>query len=897
MPLAAGTRLGAFEILALLGKGGMGEVYRARDPKLGRDVALKIIPSELAADPERLARFRREAHLLASLNHQNVASIYGLEEADGKPFLVLELADGEDLSHRLTRGAIPVEESLEIARQIAEALEEAHEHGIVHRDLKPANIKLTLDGKVKVLDFGLAKAYGGDTAEESSSDSQSPTMSAQATKAGLILGTAAYMSPEQARGKPVDKRADIWAFGVVLFEMLTGKRLFTGGTVSDTLASILKEEPDWTLLPVDTPRKLGDLLHRCLRKEVRNRLHDIGDARIEIEELENRGPEADESPAEITHRASWRPWLPWSVASVMALLAVFALGRSDPAAVLTPSTTRFTIPAAIRDGVTMAFSADGSRLAYSGQGADGVWRLYVREMSSFESKPIPGTEGASLPFFSPDGQWIGFHSSDYELMKVSLGGGLPFSLGLTQGTRSGASWGSDGSIVVQRAFGTGLVLIPAEGGGEPLPLTRIDPTRGERHHRFPVFLPGAREVLFTILSGISGEKHHVAVISLDDGETKVLTTGIDAHYVSTGHLIFMRGETLMAAPFDPDRLELTDAATVVLGSVANSGLRGGKGAYSVSLNGSIAYVAEAARTERELVWVDRDGNAELITEQRHRFFMPRLSPDGRQLVVSILEDDRFGVWTYSLERDTLTRITREGSSGYGLWSSNGAALSFTSDRAGPINVFRQPTAAPGAVELLASHDNTTLLGSWSPDGQELLVTIISPDTLGDIAVITPGSGDDPRALIETPNDEYSPEFSPDGKWIAYASDESGGLGVYVQSYPGLETKELVGTSSGADGEPKWSPDGRELFYRDGTRMMAVSVDLGPEISMGRPRVLFDGPYDGDLEGITGYDISADGSRFLMVRPTTEATALEPKGIHVVLNWVDELKAKMTEAGQ
>ena len=704
--MEAGTLLGPYEILEPLGAGGMGEVYRARDPRLERDVAIKVLPALSglgAGDPDGQARFEREAKLLAQLNHPNIATIHGFEESGGVHFIAMELVEGESLAEWIAvqgattatsasdASASGLEDVLQIARQVALALEAAHRAGVIHRDLKPANVQIAHDGVVKVLDFGLAKAYEVDVASATISPdiTRSPTMAA-ATRAGLILGTAAYMSPEQARGAVLDERTDIWSFGCLLFELLAGQRPFPGATASDTMTSILKDEPDWELLPQSAA--LRRLLRRCLRKKPDARLHDIADARIEIDEILDGADEQDgateSSPG--ARAPMWRVALSWMVVAAMSLgMLGMALRRSpEPVEEVVPAPTRFTVTAPTSEELTLALSADGSQLVYTVTGEDGVSRLYLREMSSLEAEVVPQTEGARFPFFSPDGKWIGFYDG-MRVVKVSLGGGAPFPIAGLENT-TGASWGRDGRIVAQRGFGTGLVSVP-EGGGEPTPITQIDLARGERHHLIPSILPGGRAALFTILRGISSERREVAVVSLESGEIRVLTSGRDARYAPSGHLLFMRRDALMAAPFSLETLTLEGEPAVIIGSVDTYGeSRGLQGIYDIAANGTFVYVAEETPAEgNELVWVDREGNPELITEARHIYANPRLSPDGKLLLVSILEEDRFAVWVYSFERDTLTRITAtENSSAFGVWHPDGTTLGFTSDLAGPVNVFR-----------------------------------------------------------------------------------------------------------------------------------------------------------------------------------------------------------------
>jgi serine/threonine protein kinase len=888
--MESGTRLGPYEILEPLGAGGMGEVYLAEDTRLSRRVAIKVLPEDVASDRDRLERFEREARLLAQLNHANIATIHGLEDADGVRFIVMERVEGENLAERLAAGPLDLSATIAIGRQIADAFAAAHSAGIIHRDLKPANVMLTPEGKVKVLDFGLAKTYAGEGGGASGSVdmSASPTMLA-ATGAGVILGTAGYMSPEQARGGTLDRRTDIWSLGCVLFEMLAGERAFQGDTVSDTMAAILKEEPDWNRLPAAAPPTLARVVRRCLRKEPARRYHDAADVRIELEDaLEESDVPASSSPEPA--RSLGSRLFPWAVAAVMTVVAVSSFFPGRPAEKQNAGQTRFTIPAVPAERSPLVFSPDGSMLAYVTVDSDG-WHLYVRALDSFESRRIATADApVQVIFFSPDSQWIGFSGRSL-LAKVPVTGGEPFPIQGTESARVGADWSPDGEIAVQLGFGAGLSLVSADGG-EPRLLTEIDASRAERHHVNPRFLPGGRALLFTILSGVTGERREVAVVSLETGERRVITQGAGARYTSSGHLVFRRRDSLMAAPFDPETLQLRGEPVVVVPRLQTrrvSGIGSAEVFFDVSPQGQLAYLegGEGDTQDAELVWVDRQGNVESVTEQRREYRTPRISPDGSQALVSIAADSGFQVWRYDFARGTSDVLTAEGSSAFAEWSPDGSQVAFTSDRDGPLNVYTMSADGAGTVETYGE-GFVPLAGSWSPDGTALLTTILDPMTLGDVGVIDMSGSRETTLLLAGEYDVYSPQFSPDGRWFAAMR---AGSGLYLHAYPDYEKRELVASEIVGDAEPRWSRDGTELFFRRGSEMVVVTVDTaGDTVVIGRPRVLFRLADAGQMEGITGYDITPDGSRFLMVRRESEATgAGRPDGIRVVLNWSARLR--------
>jgi len=893
--LTAGSKLGPYEILAPLGAGGMGEVYRARDPRLGREVAVKILPEAFSQDPARLARFDREARSLAALNHPGIAGIHGIEEADSGRFLVLELVEGETLAARLSRGPLPVEEALAVCRQIAEALEVAHEKGLIHRDLKPGNVMVTPDEKVKLLDFGLAKGLEG---EPSDSDPESPTLPRPPTGEGVILGTAAYMSPEQARGKPLDKRTDIWSFGCVLYEALTGRRAFGGESVSDSLAAVLDREPDWEALPATTPVPVRTLLTRCLRKEKAKRLHDIADAQIEIEEA-LADPVTGSSatlPLRATAlerrlRASWAVGGLVIAVAMASLLAWWAL-RPTPAVPHTPQRLSIVpsrvapIRASGNTGV-LALSPDGTQLVYVAR-VGGKAQLYLRPVAKLEATPIPGAVGLT-PFFSPDGQWVGFHGMNWKLMKVSLQGGQPITI--CDASFVGASWGEDDTIILVARSGGARLLRVSANGGTPEVVTTANTAEGEKGHNWPQILPGGKAVLFTIQAPSSRhDECRIAVLSLETGTWRVLIEGGSlARYVPSGHVIYARYGSLLAVPFDLKRLEVTGAPTLVLEDVAMH--TAGSAYLAVSRTGSLAYVRRRyAPPERSLVWVDRLGDTELVAEDRRAYGGLRLAPDGTRLAVTIRRFDGADVFVYDLHQKTWTRLTFEKSGVDPVWSPDGRWLAFSSKQGGAANLYRVPADGSGTPERLRTSTQFEYAEDWSPDGRFLLFNHQPGGQSYDLWFLPFEEGAEASPYIATPFTEEWGQFSPDGHCVATESNESGRYEVYLRSFPDAGRKWAVSTAGGEG--PLWSPDGRELFFRSpgGKRMMVAAVHTVPTCRSETPRVLFD-----DAERMLGfYDIASDG-RFLAVLDDAEEP--EPEQIVVIPDFAEELKAKFREAGQ
>jgi serine/threonine-protein kinase len=912
----------------------MGEVYRATDTKLGRDVALKVLPEAFAKNGERMARFRREAKVLASLNHPNIATIHGLEESNGNCALVMELVEGPTLAERIivtprsrppgeavapgfsparadlkvgattgARGApLPIDESLHIAKQIAEGLEYAHERGVIHRDLKPANVKVRPDGTVKILDFGLAKALEETPAAGSISDS--PTISAAASRDGIILGTAAYMSPEQARGKAVDRRCDIWSFGAVLFEMLSGKQAFAGEDVSHTLAAVIMKEPDWSVLPDRMPPPVGRLLRRCLTKDPKQRLRDIGEARIAIESClagtGNVGAAFESAWAEQAPPLQvWRRALPWGVAT--ATLAVALAGMSlwvalQPA--VRPATrpiARFvvTLPPgdrlALGNTPAVSLSPDGSRLVYVANHGGGT-QLYVRAIGRFEATPVPGTEGAEIPFFSPDGRSVGFFAGG-KLKKVSLSGGAPLTICSAPASR-GASWGSDGTIILAPSLSLGLFQVSA-AGGTPKPLSFPDRKKGELSHRWPQILPGNKEVLFTIWTGnFNWDYDRIGVLSLETGERRVLLEGgTYARYVPSGHLVYARAGELLAVPFDLKQLEVTGpSVSMVQGISVTRAL--GVAQFSLSGDGSFAYVPGGSSvSERTLLWVDRKGASRPLLAPARAYGTPRLSPDGRRLAVGIYGAP--GLWLYDLARGALTRLTESTLSPHPIWTPDGERVTFASLESGVINLYRMPVDGSSGAERLTTSENGQWPGSWSPDGRMLAFTEADPTTGYDLWVLKLEGDRKPRPFLQTPSNESGPIFSPDGRWLAYVSDESGRQEIYVRPFPGPGGKMQISTEGG--NEPMWARNGRELFYRNGDKMMVTAVETQGVFAASQPKQLFEGHYETSYNAFErDYDISPDRQEFLMVKAAEQESP--PTQLNVVLNWSDELR-RLAPAGK
>ncbi len=887
-----GRTLAHYKITAAIGAGGMGEVYRAADMKLGREVALKLLPKAFVSDPERLARFDREARLLASLNHPNIAHLYGFEtvtfdDATAVHFIVMELVEGEDLAERVKRGTLPIDEAITIAKQIAEALEEAHEKGIVHRDLKPANVKLTPDRKVKVLDFGLAKAYSVDPANSGSPDlSHSPTMTRQGTEAGVILGTAGYMSPEQARGRAVDRRADIWAFGVVLFEMLTGTRLFAGMTVSDTLVAVLTRDIDWTALPPGTPAGIRRLLLRCLDRDPRTRLRDIGEARVALDGLAAHPREPEPAPAAGgSNRMSVALGLGLGLATLGLAWAYLtrrpaAEARVVKLSILPPDKANFAGVAVSPDGRWLAFTA----------ATGGKVQLWVRALDATESKALGGTEGATLPFWSPDSRAIAFFANG-KLKKIDAAGGVVSTL-CDVGVANGGTWNREGVILFSHLGGAGISRVSASGG-DVASVLRVDPEHQETDYANPFFLPDGRHFLYNVFGG-QKEVRGVYVGSLDGGvRQRLVSDHTNAVYAAStptgGFLLFGRDGALVAQAFDAGTLQLKGEAFPIaphLGTNFDTTAGGGgRRLVSASDSGVLVFDPLPDRQSSHLVWVDRAGRPTGAPDRMENVSMVRLSPDGKRYAVSRLDSETGNgdIWVSDVTGGNATRLTFDpGNDTFPVWSPDDGRLVWASNRGGRFRLYQKAASGSGQDALLLESDLYVFPTDWSRDGRVILYRQVDPKTKYDIWALPvgPQAGDPkPFPFLKTEANEGAAVFSPDGRWVAYSSDESGRYEVYVQAFPAGGGKRQVSTGGGI--APQWRSDGSELFYHalDGT-LMAAAVEHGAGLVTSPPAPLFEFRPSGPL--ITPYyGVAPDGRRFLL---STIVDTMPGATFTVVVNW-------------
>ena len=849
MALTAGTRLGPYEVTALIGAGGMGEVYRATDTRLDRTVAIKVLPEHLADDPQRRERFEREAKAVSSLNHPHICTLHDVGEQDGIHYLVMEYVEGETLQQRLEKGRLPLDQALEYAIQIADALDKAHRQGVVHRDLKPGNIMITKSG-TKLLDFGLAKlkARSAPLDQWSTIEDQEPL-----TAEGEILGTLQYMAPEQLEGNEADARTDIFAFGTTVYEMVTGKRAFQGKSQASLIAAILRAEPPpiSSVQPVSPPA-LDRLVRKALVKDPEDRWQDARDVTGELQWIADAGSGDGTAASTLTAErpAVWWRLMPLTsallVGGLVAGLTVWSLTRPDPR-----MATRLTVPIPTNPAPRgVALSPDGRTLVYASRGEDDVTRLYRRELDQLEATLIPGTENATFPFFSPTGEWVGFFAygafgAHGTLKTTALAGGTPVTL--WEGALiSGASWGPDDTIVLggQGPHGderSGLWQISASGG-DPIPMTTLNLDEGEGAHFLPQFLPGGQAVLFMVEFGEGSadrEKTQIAVLSLDTGERRLLMQGTDFRHAPGGHIVFVRGGSLWRVPFDAGRLEVTGQPVPIPEPVA---VRGGSATFAFGGNGTLAYVPSYAVVERSstLVWVDREGNEAPLAAEPRNYRNPDVSPDGESLALVVGREER-DLWIYDLARNTPTRLTFESAiMNMPRWSPDGRRVAFALSPDGLFpNLFWRAADGTGEVERLTSSPNEQFPTGWSPDGQRLLFYEFGPDRQADLWVLSlEGDEPAPGPLLQAEFNQRYATLSPDSRWVAYTSDESGEPEIFVRPFPNVDNgKWQVSTNGGRMAE--WGPDGRELIYEGQTALIAVAVETEPTFAPGTPEMLFD----------------------------------------------------------
>jgi Tol biopolymer transport system component len=903
MPLSAGAKLGSYEVVSAIGAGGMGEVYRAHDTKLGRDVAIKVLPEAFAHDADRLSRFQREAKMLAALNHPNIATIYGLEQSGGTSYLVMELVSGETLQERVKRyGAVQVEESLAIAKQIAEALEAAHEKGIIHRDLKPANVKLAPEGKVKVLDFGLAKAFAGDTTNEDIGNS--PTLSMAATMQGVILGTAAYMSPEQAKGKAVDKRTDIFAFGCVLYELLIGKAAFHGEDITDILAAVVRAEPDWSLLPEATPAAIRILLRRCMRKDKRQRLQDAVGVRIEIEDAIAAPKDSGATQAASASKSKMLLTVS-AIAAALAIIVIVALwGWWRATRPVERALMRLDVDLgpdvslASLYGTAAIISPDGTRLVFVSQG-----RLFTRRLDQPNTIELAGTQGAYEPFFSPDGQWVAFFSPG-KLQKISVDGGSAITLCSANNARGG-SWGEDGNIISGLSNVGGLSRIPSAGGP---PTLVADLQSGDFSHSWPQILAGGKAVLFTAwpTGGASFDTANIDVITLADHRTKTLVRGgTFGRYLPSGHLIYANRGTLFAVPFDVNRLEVHGTPSPVLDQVAYNAAEG-SAQLDFSQTGTLIYRSGGASGGLLTVgWLDGAGKAQPLLAKPGTYGRPSMSPDGQRLAVEVTEGSGTDIWVYDWQRDTMTRLTFTGTALDPVWSPDGRYIAFRTVGEG-MSVTRSDGS--GKPQPLTQSKSTQYPWSFTPDGKRL--SFIESSRPNDSSINQASGGayhlwtvplesdsaglraGKPETFLQTPADARAPSFSADGRWMAYSSDESGTFQVYVRAFPDKGGKWQISNNGGT--YPMWSRNGHELFFEalDNHVMVAAYAVKGDSFVADKPRVWSGKQVGGVANAARNIDLAPDGRRIVALMPVETAEGQKAQShVTFIMNFFDEVRRR------
>ena len=900
MLLTPGARVGSYQIVEALGAGGMGEVYRARDSKLGRDVAVKVLRADVAGDRERLARFAREARVLAALNHPNIAHVLELHDDTDSPALVMELVEGATLARRLDAGPLPLEEALEIARQIAEALEAAHERHIIHRDLKPANIKVRPDGLVKVLDFGLAKALDPSDTTAPSDQANSPTITSPAmTMRGVILGTAAYMAPEQAKGRPVDRRADIWAFGCVLYEMLTGRRPFEGEDITETIAAVVSKEPDWTALPAATPPSIRRFLQRLLVKNPKQRIDSAAVVRLELHEVEaalkSGATEIDASGSGARQR--WRTPAMAATGLLAAAGAALATWASipRPAPRVVAPVTRFVLPLPASQPLAQSFNAadialspDATHLAYT-VGLQS--QLMLRALDQLDGAPLEGITGARAPFFSPDGAWVGYFDQSGELRRVSIDGGRPIAICKVDGTSRGASWGADDVIVFATSNSRGLLSVPA-AGGEPTMLAGVN--AGERAYFFPSVLPGDQGVIYTVVSD-SAEGPAVAMLDRDGGRTPLLRAASQAQFIADGYLTYASDESIWTVRFSPASRQLS-GPPVRVADVDTSLVQPGVGAnVTVSRRGTFAYVQTPAVQARTLAWIARSGSETAIAAPVGHYETPRLSREGASLALVAEDKGNYDIFTWNLSQDspaqTLMRLTfAETADTYPVWLGSNHLIN---SGARPQNIFRRRADRGGGEERLTQAPTNQRALAVSPDDRQLIFEENTTDNAWNLMRLTLDGVSTPQPLLRTRFDERNAALSPDGRWMAYESNETGQTQIFVRPFPNVNDAVFRISQDGGR-SPVWSPAGGELFFVNGTTMYSVGVQLAPAFRYESPKALFDAPdtlFDARQTLIGGayrmYDVSKDGQRFLVVKVgRADDPSKTRQSLVVVHNWFE-----------
>ena len=909
-----GQSIGHYQIKSLIGAGGMSEVYLAQDTTLGRKVAFKLLPPQFTQDQDRLRRFEREARAASSLNHPNIVTIYEIGQQDDLHYIVTEFIEGRTLRQRMAHAPMKLRESLDVAIQVASALAAAHAAGIVHRDIKPENVMVRRDGIVKVLDFGLAKLTERqrDRETERGRDTFSPSLSVSpslrlsvSTIPGIVMGTPRYMSPEQARGLEVDARSDIFSLGVVLYEMIAGEAPFIGATSSDVIAAILHTEPPpLASLQPAIPPALDRLVKSCLAKEPDERWQSARDLARELKWMAEGGSQtaATALPAARSKKRAW-VWLAAAtlVSAIAIGLAAWLFSRAPAPASQPPTRFAVSLPPDARmnflEHPVVAISPDGTRLVYAASNGRHI-QLYLRAMDQIEAAPIPGTEGAYSPFFSPDGQWVGFFAN-LKMKKVSLRGGAPLDICSVSPVTRGASWATDDTIYFSLSHGGSLRRVSASGG-EPQVVTTPDVQKGEGGHLWPEVLPGGKAILFTIRTGGNFDDALIAALITETGEQRILLRGgASAHYAATGHLVYARAGSIMAVTFDPSQLRVTGAPVQVLDGVMIAPMSGAAH-LAFSSTGALVYVpgrAEAA--SNSLLWVDRRGTVQPLTNDQRYFLNPSLSPDGQRLAVATVDATQ-DVWVHEFARGTMIRLTVGDSQNWApVWTPDGKRVTYTSMKIGGLpNLVWKPADGSGPEEQLMTGNIACFTGSWSPDGKTLAFTrqeVGDQRANADIWLLSIEGERQSRPFIHSKFIEFAPAFSPDGRYLAYVSDESGRNEVYLQSFPGPGVKRQISTEGGVG--PVWARNGRELFYRHGDKVMAVAVTLRPEFSVASPRALFEGNYFelGRRDSPANYDVTSNGQRFVMIRNAEKQTA--PTQLNVVLEWFAEVKRRAPVEGK